>query len=444
MSDIRSENALLAHEPEGAKPRMAALAKAEPGSAENSCLVLLSAYACEPGKGSEPEVGWSWLKAHLAMGWKARVVTRANNCDAILAACPEAEVIAHEPPAYWLGLKHRYGGLGQRFYYLLWQASLAKRIAALAADAGLVHHATIVNAWTPAAPGMAGLPFVWGPVGGGDDPPWRLLAGLGPLGMAKELGRMSLRRLMTWLPATRRTARNSMLALATTPASERLLRRLGARQVGMLSQVALSPADLALLTGIPISAGPGADKPLRLVAIGELLRRKGLHLVFAGLAQLPPDLAWSLDIVGRGPEARLLQRLAAAHGLADRVRFVGPLKRAKLMFFLHQYHVLLHLSLRDSGGMVCAEAMAAGLAVVCLDLGGPAVITPEQAGIRLPARNAAQIAADLAAAIRHLSDQPQRLQAMRQAARAHAIANLSWEARQNRYLALLRGAGVLS
>ncbi len=423
MSDTRSENAS--------------------GAAGAGGLVLLSAYACEPGKGSEPEVGWSWLQAHLQAGWRVRVVTRANNRDAILAACPEADIVVHEPTAFWLWLKRRTGGLGQRFYYLLWQASLARRIAPLAAQADLVQHATVVNAWSPTAPGMAGLPFIWGPVGGGDDPPWRLLAGLGPLGAAKELGRMAMRRLMTWLPATRRTARNSVLALATTPATERLLRRLGARQVGLLSQVALSPADLALLTRIPISAGPGGANPLRLIIISELVRRKGLHLVFAGLARLPPELPWSLDIIGRGHEARLLMRLAAAHGLKGRVRFIGPVERKKLMFFLHQYHLLLHLSLRDSGGMVCAEAMAAGLGVICLDLGGPAAITPEQAGIRLPAQNAAQIAADLAHAIRQLSDQPERLQAMRHAARAHALANLSWEARQNRYTALLRGAGVL-
>ncbi len=423
MSDTRSENAS--------------------GAAGAGGLVLLSAYACEPGKGSEPEVGWSWLQAHLQAGWRVRVVTRANNRDAILAACPEADIVVHEPAAFWLWLKRRTGGLGQRVYYLLWQASLARRIAPLAAQADLVQHATVVTAWSPTAPGMAGLPFIWGPVGGGDDPPWRLLAGLGPFGAAKELGRMAMRRLMTWLPATRRTARNSVLALATTPASESLLRRLGARQVGLLSQVALSPADLALLTNAPISAGPGGDKPLCLIVIAELVRRKGLHLVFAGLAQLPAELPWSLDIIGRGHEARYFQHLVAVHGLEHRVRFLNALPRTDVLAALHQYHLLLHLSLRDSGGMVCAEAMAAGLGVICLDLGGPAAITPEQAGIRLPAQNAAQIAADLAHAIRQLSDQPERLQAMRHAARAHALANLSWEARQGRYRALLHGAGVL-
>ena len=40
--------------------------------------VLLSAYACEPDRGSEPEVGWQWA-VHLARRHDVTVVTRSNN-----------------------------------------------------------------------------------------------------------------------------------------------------------------------------------------------------------------------------------------------------------------------------------------------------------------------------------------------------------------------------
>jgi hypothetical protein len=44
--------------------------------------VLISAYACEPHKGSEPGVGWNWAKqiAKFAEVW---VITRANNREVI-------------------------------------------------------------------------------------------------------------------------------------------------------------------------------------------------------------------------------------------------------------------------------------------------------------------------------------------------------------------------
>lgn len=40
--------------------------------------ILLSAYACEPNKGSEPGVGWGWA-TELAKHHQVWVLTRDNN-----------------------------------------------------------------------------------------------------------------------------------------------------------------------------------------------------------------------------------------------------------------------------------------------------------------------------------------------------------------------------
>ena len=47
--------------------------------------ILISAYACEPGKGSEPGAGWEWVRA-AAAEHELWVLTRANNRDAIEAS----------------------------------------------------------------------------------------------------------------------------------------------------------------------------------------------------------------------------------------------------------------------------------------------------------------------------------------------------------------------
>jgi hypothetical protein len=54
--------------------------------------VLLSAYACEPGKGSEPGIGWN-LARHLAEHHEVWVLTRTNNRPAI-----EAELARNPVP----------------------------------------------------------------------------------------------------------------------------------------------------------------------------------------------------------------------------------------------------------------------------------------------------------------------------------------------------------
>ena len=47
--------------------------------------VLVSAYACEPGRGSEPGVGWHWVR-EIARFNEVWVITRMNNRKAIETA----------------------------------------------------------------------------------------------------------------------------------------------------------------------------------------------------------------------------------------------------------------------------------------------------------------------------------------------------------------------
>ena len=44
--------------------------------------ILVSAYACEPGRGSEPGVGWHFAE-EMSKRHSLTVVTRANNRSAI-------------------------------------------------------------------------------------------------------------------------------------------------------------------------------------------------------------------------------------------------------------------------------------------------------------------------------------------------------------------------
>ena len=61
--------------------------------------IIVSAYSCEPLKGSEPAVGWNWV---LELGKRNRVhvITRANNQTVIEQHLPEeigSNVVFHYP-----------------------------------------------------------------------------------------------------------------------------------------------------------------------------------------------------------------------------------------------------------------------------------------------------------------------------------------------------------
>src|SRR5438067_2232988 len=87
--------------------------------------VLISAYACEPQKGSEPEVGWQWA-VQMARFHDVTVVTRTNNRGGIEGELrnlgdkhPLPRFVYHDLGPRMLALKKRFKLT--RFYYTRWQ-----------------------------------------------------------------------------------------------------------------------------------------------------------------------------------------------------------------------------------------------------------------------------------------------------------------------------------
>ena len=390
--------------------------------------VLLSAYACEPGRGSEPGVGWRWTKqiARFAEVW---VITRANNREAIEKALKEAPL----PNVHWVYFDlprwARFWKKGQRgihLYYYLWQIGIYPVARRLHREVrfDLAHHVTFVNYWMPSFLAWLPVPFIWGPVGGGESAPQAFYKTFSWRGKLYE----RLRDLARWLgehdPFTRITAKKAALALATTPETAARLKRLGAPRVEILSQVALSDEEISLLGNLP----PRAGNPFRLLSLGRLLHWKGFHLGLQAFARFVRDFPESeYWLIGNGPERRNLERLAQRLGVAEKVRFWGALPREEALGKLAEVEVLVHPSLHDSGGWACVEAMAAGRPVICLDLGGPALQVTEETGFKIPAHTPEQAVAEMAEAMRRLAMDGTLRQYMGEAARRQVREAFSWE-----------------
>ncbi|RMD67367.1 glycosyltransferase [Candidatus Parcubacteria bacterium] len=402
--------------------------------------ILLSAYACEPQKGSEPGVGWNWVRQIARFADDVWVLTRTNNRNAIEKALKEAPL----PNVHWVYFDlpswARFWKKGQRgvhLYYYLWQIGIFFEARRLHQRFGfdLMHHVTFVNYWMPSFLSLLPAPFVWGPVGGGDSTPRLFYKTFSWRGKGYEYAREA----MLWLGEhdifTRQTARRCAWALATTEATASRLKSLRARRVSILSQVALPEAEVASLGTLSLHKG----KPFRFLSLGRLLHWKGFHLglaAFARLARVFPESEYWL--VGDGPERRRLERLAEALGVRHKVRFWGTLPRAEALKKLAECDVLVHPSLHDSGGWVIVEAMAAGRPVICLDLGGPALQVTEETGFKIPARAPEQVIAGIAEAMRQLTSDRGVLLQMSQAARRRVRDGFTWEKRGEQIAELYR------
>lgn len=403
--------------------------------------VLVSAYACEPGKGSEPEVGWN-VASQMAKHHDIWVLTRSNNRSAIDARLIE-HPIAHLNFVYY-DLPHwaswwKKGGRGIQLYYYLWQIGALAVARSLhdRVNFDLVHHVTFAKYWAPSLVSWLPIPFVWGPVGGGESSPKSFWKELSPQGRRYE----RLREWARWLaekdPLVRKTARRSKLALATTEETAIRLRALGAENVRLMSQVGHD-----FYGGVAFSDVPEySTNPLRFVSIGNLLHLKGFHLGLQAFAAsgLTGAEYW---IIGDGPEKSRLEALANRLGVSKSVKFLGRLQRKETLATLARCSALVHPSLHDSGGLVCVEAMAAKKPVICLDLGGPALQVTPETGFKVAARTPEQAVQDIAVAMRTLAADSELGRAMGEAGHRRAQTHFSWE-RKGEYLRQMYWDAVL-
>jgi glycosyltransferase involved in cell wall biosynthesis len=88
--------------------------------------------------------------------------------------------------------------------------------------------------------------------------------------------------------------------------------------------------------------------------------------------------------------------------------------------------VFLFPSLRDGGGAVVVEAMASGLPVVCLDVGGPGFHVRDGFGIKVRPDRPDAVAAGLAAALGRFWCDPGLRDRAGRAARERAASFYEW------------------
>jgi glycosyltransferase involved in cell wall biosynthesis len=392
--------------------------------------ILVAAYACEPGKGSEPGVGWHVCLA-IARTHNAWVITKDNNrapIEQALAARPNPNLhFAYVGLPRWLTFWKK-GPRGVRLYYYLWQFAAWREARRLGrrVDFDLAHHVTFVNDWMFSFLALLPTPFVWGPIGSNP----RIPASLAP----------SLRAvLIDWLRCLAQCVfrfADPLYWLSVVRA--RLIVGIGPA-VGRTFPISLLGADkfighpaIGVEAGISPARHPEPGRRgVRVLTVGNFIHIKGFHLAiraFAQFAQAHADA--TLLIVGRGPEKNRLAALVRALGIAGQVTFRDWLPRDEALREMSRADIFLYPSF-EGGGMVVLEAMAHGLPVVCLDYGGAGEMVGEDGGIRVPVGTMGDTVAGLAAALETLANDEARRHRLGTAARDRVNARYLWDGRQH-------------
>ena len=341
--------------------------------------LLVSAYACEPGMGSEPGVGWNWVIALVRRGYDVHVITRSNNRESIESTTRASDRnprFAYYDLPRWLRFWKKWPG-GIYLYYLLWQIGayrLAKRLHA-AERFECVHHVTFVSFRQPSFMGLLGIPFIFGPVGGGESLPRALRQGLPFTGKMAEAVRSLGNSLVAIDPLMHLTlSRARMIACTTEETLAKIPQRFRGKCV-VQRAIGIDRQEIV--------AGYEPETPThRFLYVGRLLYWKGLHLALRALKETRkaiPDV--TLRVIGDGDDRAWLLRVSREEGVSDLVEWISAKPQEEVWREYRESVALVFPSLHDSGGMVVLEALAAGLPVICLDRGGPGAIVNASCGV---------------------------------------------------------------
>jgi glycosyltransferase involved in cell wall biosynthesis len=170
----------------------------------------------------------------------------------------------------------------------------------------------------------------------------------------------------------------------------------------------------------PPSTKPG---PIRLLATGRLVWKKGFDYLLAALAQLARrGIAFHAEILGSGELHNYLRFSIGDLGLESSVKLVGGVAPADVLARMQQSDVCVLSSFEEGLSNAVLEAMASGLPIVTTNAGGMAeAVSDGVEGFVVPVRDADA----LADRISRLAVDPELRTRMGVAARARAEAEFS-------------------
>jgi len=399
--------------------------------------VLISAYACNPYKGSEEGVGWGWVRA-ISKHHNIYVITAAYHREDIEKAIsekiiPSSQVkfffVPHKPWHYspvkgWKFIENSILKPIMNHAYRLWQSDAYKLAQKLHGQYhfDLVHQVTYVGFRFPGYLWKLNLPFVWGPIGGLENTLWRFIPGLGLTGGIYYAGRNILnsfhKKFLSGPKMAFRKAQGGVIA-ATEGIRREILHWYGVDSE-VICEIGPPPevADYHSLREV--------GSPLKLSWSGQHLSGKALPLLLKALAVLPESLDWQLDILGQGPCTGKWQRQAKKLGIDKRCNWHGWLPRDRAISIVHDSHLFIITSLKDLTSTVLLEALSQGVPVVCPDHCGFSNVVTEDCGIKLPIISPKQFVSDLSVAIKILADDEIERRRLADGA-LNRINDFSWE-----------------
>lgn len=337
--------------------------------------ILLSAYACEPNRGSEPGVGWGWA-TELAKHHEVWVITRDNNAPVIQKYLEEHPEYQNERLHFeYVGVSKKLtfwkkGNRGIRLYYWMWQKNAYRAAKKLCSKVSFdyVQHVTFVSYTQPTYMYKLGVPLIWGPVSGGENIPKSIELKY----TIKEWIKEHVRKLSQYTALMDAsiigTMNNATAIIAATEETKEKIPEKYQEKTYLLPAIGLESLPE------PKNKNSEGHDTVRIIMVGRLINWKAFDMgirAFMKIAEKHDNV--SLHILGEGDKKNYLKTLCG-NLLDTKVFFEKPVKHDEIIDYYREFDLFVNTTLRDSGCMALMEAMGAGIPCMAIATGGPKLL----------------------------------------------------------------------
>ena len=387
--------------------------------------ILIIAYACEPNSASEPGVGWNFSQ-EIAKNSNVWVVTRSNNRDVIEKEMNHRQntninwVYVDLPTSFrWLKKKMP---LGIQFYYMLWQWKVFFKCKKLTKKYNftLIHHLTFGITWLAPTTSLLKLPFVWGPVGGGDAVPLKYILSERLPSIAQESLYFFLSRIICRLSLLNYIARKrSKAILFRSKSVESHFPKTTAKNRYIISETASRTLRSTITE---------KTSSFQALCVGRQQYWKGYRYAVEGFCKfLSEGGTGTLLLLGDGPENEILKKIHQSYGSPNEIKFLGNVPHKDVLSYLESSSTLIHPSFRDGGSWAVLEALSHSIPVITQNVSGTADMVTNKCGILLDTNIRLDDA--IASALHRLSNDRHLLDSLSAGAIERVKNSYTWEKR---------------
>jgi glycosyltransferase involved in cell wall biosynthesis len=370
--------------------------------------IFVSAYACEPGLGSEIGVGWHWV-LEMSKYFELWVLTRKSNQNNI------ESWMKHQNESYDIHFVYfdlpkalrfwKKGMHGVRTYYTIWQ-TLTNRIVKKTMQENnikIYHLLTYGNSlWKASRYGMKQF-FIWGPTGGVDTIPAEYSKHYETKSRLVEFVRRLIVKMLPFNYGFNKRCKNADLIFC--------------KSYNMYNAIPKKYRDNAMLfTDVAVELKDYNQKSqkqksnnTRYIVVGKLDAWRAFDVLveaFAKAHMVNPNI--ELEIVGKGADWDRIKSLIKDKKMEKSIHMCGKVDMDEYFEKMNNADVIVNSSLKEGAVTVSFDSMALSKPLICVDTGGYTRYFSNDYAIVLERNKREQLIDEMEAAILKMTDEKLR------------------------------------